>query len=221
MKSRISQLSSQKQIFMKDHREITSFAEMIDEIRPTCILGASAQRGAFTPEILKKMGEINQRPVIFALSNPTSKAECTAAEAYENTDGRAVFASGSPFPTWEKDGKTYYPGQGNNSYIFPGVALAVIASGIHHISEDVFLLSAEVHTLDLLRKLYFFGIVNEYVNPTDCRHYPTTGTSCIIFYYNSFPYCIFRHWRTLLQRRILNKADYIHHSMKSKMYQLS
>lgn len=115
------------------------------------ILGAAAQKGAFTPEILKKMGQINHRPIIFALSNPTSKAECTAAEAYENTDGRAVFASGSPFPNYVHKGKTFMPGQGNNAYIFPGVALAVIGSGIHHISEDVFLLSAEVIII-LIRK---------------------------------------------------------------------
>lgn len=90
------------------------------------------------------MATFNKRPVIFALSNPTSKAECTAAEAYENTDGRAVFASGSPFPKYTYNGKTYEPGQGNNAYIFPGVALGVIAAGIRHIEEDVFLLSAEV-----------------------------------------------------------------------------
>lgn len=107
-------------------------------------VGAAAARGAFKPNILKRMGELNERPIIFALSNPTSKAECTAAEAYENTDGRAIFASGSPFPNYEHKGKTFVPGQGNNAYIFPGVALAVIASGIHHIGEDVFLLSAEV-----------------------------------------------------------------------------
>lgn len=107
-------------------------------------IGAAAAKGAFTPAIIKRMAELNQRPVIFALSNPTSKAECTAAEAYEHSDGRAIFASGSPFPTFEYKGKTFVPGQGNNAYIFPGVALAVIASGIHHISEDVFLLSAEV-----------------------------------------------------------------------------
>lgn len=106
--------------------------------------GASTKGGLFTPEILKLMGEYSERPVIFALSNPTDNAECTAEAAYDNTGGRAIFASGSPFPTYEKNGKLFKPGQGNNAYIFPGVALATIATGMHHISDDVFILAAQV-----------------------------------------------------------------------------
>lgn len=106
--------------------------------------GASAQTGAFNEKVLRKMGEINKRPVVFALSNPTSKAECTAESAYKYTDGRAVFVSGSPFPDYNHEGKILKPGQGNNAYIFPGVALGVLGAGIHHISDDLFLLAAKV-----------------------------------------------------------------------------
>ncbi|ENN74729.1 hypothetical protein YQE_08696, partial [Dendroctonus ponderosae] len=136
-------LEGHKKYYAKDHAPSKDFAALVNEIKPSILIGASATFGAFTPDILQAMGKFNDRPVIFALSNPTDKAECTAEQAYINTEGRCIFASGSPFPPVEINGQTFKPGQGNNAYIFPGVALGILTSGIHHISEDVFLMASE------------------------------------------------------------------------------
>ncbi|XP_035440635.1 NADP-dependent malic enzyme isoform X2 [Spodoptera frugiperda] len=137
-------VNEHKEKFAKDHAPIRTLEEVIDVAKPSVLIGAAAIGGAFTPSILRKMGALNERPVIFALSNPTSKAECTAIDAYSNTDERAIFASGSPFPDYRtKDGRVLRPGQGNNSYIFPGLALGIICAGIIDISEDFMLLAAE------------------------------------------------------------------------------
>jgi len=113
------------------------------EIKPTALIGAATIGGAFTEKIIKAMASFNNRPIIFALSNPTSKAECTAEQAYKCSDGRAIFASGSPFDKVTLGSQTFYPGQGNNSYIFPGVALGTILCGIRHINDEIFLEAAE------------------------------------------------------------------------------
>lgn len=136
-------LGGHKAFYAKEHRVMKNFAEVVKEVKPSVLIGASAAGGAFTPEILQTMGKNNERPIIFALSNPTSKAECTAQAAYENTEGRCIFSSGSPFPPVKYGGNTFQPGQGNNAYIFPGVALGVIVTGTHHIPEDIFLIAAQ------------------------------------------------------------------------------
>nr|XP_020504408.1 NADP-dependent malic enzyme, mitochondrial [Labrus bergylta] len=137
-------INHEKEEFAHDHPHLKTLDEVVHTIKPTAIIGVAAVAGAFTEKIIKAMASFNERPIIFALSNPTSKAECTAEQCYQLTEGRGIFASGSPFDKVTlSDGRTFYPGQGNNAYVFPGVALGVIACGVRHISDDVFLTTAE------------------------------------------------------------------------------
>lgn len=136
-------LAAHKIPFAHDHSFISDFAEAVRALKPTAIIGVSGQAGAFTPEVLKAMASCNERPIVFALSNPTSNSECTAKEAYEQTSGRAIFASGSPFEPVEINGKILEPGQGNNAYIFPGIGLGVIASKSRRVTGDMFLTAAK------------------------------------------------------------------------------
>ncbi|ERE75374.1 NADP-dependent malic enzyme [Cricetulus griseus] len=138
-------LTEEKEVFAQEHEEMKNLEAIVQKIKPTALIGVAAIGGAFTEQILKDMAAFNERPIIFALSNPTSKAECSAEQCYKVTKGRAIFASGSPFdPVTLPDGQTLYPGQGNNSYVFPGVALGVVACGLRHITDKVFLTTAEV-----------------------------------------------------------------------------
>ncbi|XP_039290602.1 NADP-dependent malic enzyme isoform X1 [Nilaparvata lugens] len=136
-------ISEHKAKFAQVMDPIDKLHDVVKKVKPSVIIGAAAQRGAFTAEIIAEMANINKRPVIFALSNPTSLAECTAEEAYTHSKGTAIFASGSPFDKVVYNGKEFVPGQGNNAYIFPGVALGVICAGIRHITDEVFLTAAE------------------------------------------------------------------------------
>lgn len=123
------------------------FMEALDAIKPHILIGATATAGTFTKEAIEKMASLNERPVIFALSNPTEKAECTAEQAYLWSGGRAVYASGSPFAPVEYGGHTFKPGQGNNAYIFPGVGLGAVISHARHIDDDIFLTAARALAL--------------------------------------------------------------------------
>ncbi|CAF0791280.1 unnamed protein product [Adineta steineri] len=136
-------LNEEKKRYAHERECIVKLGEIVKALKPSFLIGAAGQGPAFTREILEDMASFNEHPVIFALSNPTSKAECTASEAYEATKGQCVFASGSPFPNVDYNGKTYIPGQGNNSYIFPGVGLAIVTCGIRHIPEELFYISAK------------------------------------------------------------------------------
>ncbi|NWS40549.1 MAON protein, partial [Probosciger aterrimus] len=139
-----SHLNHEKEIFAQDHPSVSTLEEVVQKVKPTAIIGAAAVAGAFTEKLLKDMAAFNERPIVFALSNPTSKAECTAEQCYRLTEGRGIFASGSPFSKVTlPSGQTFFPGQGNNAYVFPGVALGVTACGIRHISDEIFLITAE------------------------------------------------------------------------------
>jgi malate dehydrogenase (oxaloacetate-decarboxylating)(NADP+) len=135
-------IAEQKQPYAHQHAPIDTFVEAVNELKPTAILGLSGQPATFTQEVIEAMASINDRPIIFALSNPTSQAECTAEQAYTWSDGRAVFASGSPFDPVKLGNQTFVPGQGNNAYIFPGVGLGAIISRARTISDEMFLAAA-------------------------------------------------------------------------------
>ncbi len=137
VKSR-TDLVEHKLRFAHDHAQAGTLLEAIESIKPTALIGVSGMAQTFTEDVVRAMGRLNKRPVIFALSNPTSKAECTAEQAYGWTEGRAVYASGSPFAPVTLNGKTHVPGQGNNSYIFPGVGLGVLASESSRVTDEMF-----------------------------------------------------------------------------------
>ncbi|OAP63825.1 hypothetical protein AYL99_03052 [Fonsecaea erecta] len=124
-------------------QQFKSLDDVLEYVKPTIIMGLSTIGGAFTPEILQKMAKWNERPIIFPLSNPSSKSECTFEEAITHTDGRALFASGSPFHPVVHKGKTYHGGQGNNMYVFPGIGLGTILSKAVQVTSNMIYASGE------------------------------------------------------------------------------
>jgi malate dehydrogenase (oxaloacetate-decarboxylating)(NADP+) len=141
VKSR-SNLAPRKRVYAQDHEFIWDLATIVETLKPTAIIGVSGKQGLFTGPILERLGRANIRPIIFSLSNPTSRAECTAEDAYVATEGRAIFASGSPFEPVTLEGKRLAPAQGNNVYIFPGVGLGVMACGARHVTDAMFFAAA-------------------------------------------------------------------------------
>jgi malate dehydrogenase (oxaloacetate-decarboxylating)(NADP+) len=134
-------LAPHKRPFAHEH-EALSFLEAIDQIKPHVLIGATGRPGTFTQEVIEAMSANHDRPTIFALSNPTACAECTAEQAYAWSQGRAIFVSGSPFEPVEYQGRRLKPGQGNNAYIFPGIGLGATACEARCITDDMFLAAA-------------------------------------------------------------------------------
>ena len=136
-------LAAHKQPYAHDHVSVDSLLDAVKAVSPTAIIGVAAVGGAFTEEVIRTMAVQNERPIVFALSNPTSRSECTATQAYCWSDGRALFACGSPFDPVTLGDRSFVPRQGNNSYIFPGVGLGVIASGASRVTDAMFMAAAQ------------------------------------------------------------------------------
>lgn len=136
-------LQEHKKPYAHKHMSIQGLLDAVKAVKPTALIGVSGIPGQFTKEIVEEMARLNERPLVFALSNPTCKAECTAEEAYGWSNGKAVFASGSPFAPVQLDGKTFVPGQANNAYVFPGIGFGVAISGATRVTDEMFFESAK------------------------------------------------------------------------------
>lgn len=161
-------LQEHKLIFSRSDnngQQYKTLEDVLDYVKPTILMGLSTIGGAFTEGIIKKMASYSERPIIFPLSNPVSKSECTFEEAMKYTNEKVLFASGSPFPTYEgKDGKLYEPGQGNNMYVFPGIGMGTIISQASLINQDMIYASAEYLATSLTKEERDDGLIYPRIN---------------------------------------------------------
>ncbi|KAM7274589.1 hypothetical protein ACFE04_016455 [Oxalis oulophora] len=156
--SRKESLPHFKQPWAHEHEPVKTLVDAVKvEIKPTVLIGTSGVGKTFTQEVVEAMSSINERPVILALSNPTSQSECTAEEAYAWSKGKAIFASGSPFDPVELDGKVLMPSQSNNAYIFPGFGLGLIISGAIRVHDDMLLAASEALAAQVSQENYDEG----------------------------------------------------------------
>ena len=137
-------LTEHKVPYAHEHPPVPDLLSAVYALKPTALIGVSGQPQTFTRPVIEAMAALNDRPIIFALSNPTSRTECTAEQAYGWSHGRAIFASGSPFPPVDDARTRFVPAQANNAYIFPGVALGVIASGARRVTDAMFSTAARI-----------------------------------------------------------------------------
>ncbi|KAG4144604.1 hypothetical protein ERO13_D05G047300v2 [Gossypium hirsutum] len=157
--SRKESLQDFKKPWAHEHEPITGLINAVKAIKPTILIGTSGVGKQFTKEIVEDMASFNKTPLIMALSNPTSQAECTAEEAYTWSEGRAIFASGSPFDPFEYEGKTFVPGQANNAYIFPGFGLGVIMAGSIRVHNGMLLAASKALASQVTEEHYEKGMI--------------------------------------------------------------
>uniref|UniRef100_A0A9I9D0D9 Malic enzyme n=1 Tax=Cucumis melo TaxID=3656 RepID=A0A9I9D0D9_CUCME len=159
VQSRFESLQHFKKPWAHDHESIKDLYGAVQAIKPTVLIGTSGVGKTFTKEVVEAMASFNEKPLILALSNPTSQSECTAEEAYTWSQGRAIFASGSPFDPVEYDGKAFVPGQANNAYIFPGFGLGLIMSGTIRVHDDMLLAASEALAAQVSQENYDKGLI--------------------------------------------------------------
>jgi len=138
-----SSLAHHKIPWAHEHEEVKELSKIVASIKPLVLIGVSGVGGTFTKEVIEEMCKHNPHPVIFALSNPTDNSECTFEEALKYSNGTCLFASGSPFPTTQFNGRKLIPSQGNNSYIFPGLGLAITYARMTTVPDEVFYIAAK------------------------------------------------------------------------------
>jgi len=163
VKSRTDLAEHQLQ-FAHNSEPSDSFAEAILKIRPTAIIGVSTVGGAFNSQVIENMSAVNDRPIIFPYSNPTTHSECTAEQAYTWSKGKAIFASGSPFPTVHYEGKIFTPGQGNNVFIFPALGMAIFATEAKRVTDEMLLIAAEAVASQVSSEDFEKGLIYPNVN---------------------------------------------------------
>ncbi|XP_044472076.1 NADP-dependent malic enzyme-like [Mangifera indica] len=157
--SRKNSLQHFKKPWAHEHEPVGSLLDAVKAIKPTVLIGSSGVGRTFTKEIIEAMASFNEKPLILALSNPTSQSECTAEEAYTWTKGRTIFASGSPFDPFEYNGKVFVPGQANNAYIFPGFGLGLVISGAIRVHDDMLLAASEALAKQVTDENYEKGLI--------------------------------------------------------------
>ncbi|WOL08207.1 NADP-dependent malic enzyme-like isoform X1 [Canna indica] len=157
--SRLESLQHFKKPWAHEHEPVNNLLDAVNAIKPTVLIGTSGVGKTFTQEVVEAMASFNEKPVILALSNPTSQSECTAKEAYTWTKGRAIFASGSPFDPVEYEGKTFVPGQANNAYIFPGLGLGLVMSGAIRVRDEMLLAASEALAQQVMQESFDKGLI--------------------------------------------------------------